>query len=74
MVQDIAPKILHIEYVTKEPNENDRMILFSGNEVLLKRQMKNGFCQKKGILKTGRIANTCFVSTNAIIFCLWIFG
>ena len=37
MVQDIAPKILHIEYVTKEPNENDRMILFSGNEVLLKK-------------------------------------
>lgn len=35
MVQDIAPKILHIEYVMKEPNENDRMIIFSGNEVLL---------------------------------------
>lgn len=37
MIQDIAPKILHNEYAVKKPDEDDKVILFSGNEVLLKK-------------------------------------
>ena len=36
MIQDIAPKILHNEYINKEPKEDGRIIIFSGNEVLLR--------------------------------------
>lgn len=37
MIQDIAPKILHNEYIMKEPGDDSKVIIFSENGVLLKK-------------------------------------
>lgn len=36
MIQDIAPKVLHNQYVYKEPKETDYIAVFSENYILLK--------------------------------------
>lgn len=73
MVQDIAPKILHIEYVTKEPNENDRMILFSGNEVLLKKSDEKWVLPEKKDIEDGQDCQYLFCIDECNYFLLMDF-
>lgn len=73
MVQDIAPKILHIEYVTKEPNENDRMILFSGNEVLLKKTDEKWVLPEKKDIEDGQDCQYLFCIDKCNYFLLMDF-
>ena len=73
MVQDIAPKILHIEYVTKEPNENDRMILFSGNEVLLKKTDEKWILPEKRDIEDGQNCQYLFCIDECNYFLLMDF-
>lgn len=73
MVQDIAPKILHIEYVTKEPNENDRMILFSGNEVLLKKTDEKWVLPEKKDIEDGQDCQYLFCIDECNYFLLMDF-
>lgn len=73
MVQDIAPKILHIEYVTKEPNENDRMIIFSGNEVLLKKTGEKWVLPEKKDIGNGQDCQYLFCIGECNYFLLMDF-
>lgn len=62
MIQDIAPKTLHNEYINKEPKEDGRVIIFSGNRVLLR--------EADGKLELPKKKEICSKQRYQYLFCV----